>query len=109
MLQPKKISVVQETEWGTYFWQLPSGQYLGDGDGRFLTLMGKAHDIKKMQAMRDEAAALGYPDGEVKWEAGVWQATDSEHDDQMERLLDGKIPNPYGMDMIQEKQKRGQM
>ncbi len=107
MIKPKRVTVVQETEYGLYYWELPSGRRLSDGEGRFLCAEGKAHDVTIMKDMAIAAASYGYPDGKCVWVPGDRKVTDNMHDDQMERLLDGKIPDPYGIDMQNEIKKRG--
>lgn len=92
----KNAQVVVEDDFGVCVWRMPDGAYLGDGEGRFLSLQGKLHDpiieIKMSKAAQyylGEEAKLGGP----LWLPGSRQVTDNEADDQMERLLNGRIPD----------------
>ncbi len=93
----KNATVVQEDDFGVCLWRMPDGEYLGDGDGNFLSLQGRVYDVVVQEKMRK--AAVHYmgeeaSEGSFEWVAGARQISDSEHDDQMDRLLDGKIPDP---------------
>lgn len=74
-------------------WEMPDGRYIGNSDGEFMcaesfTLGDKAIEKK----MRDEARNYGFNEGRPIWQPGR-KVTHMEADDQMERLLDGKIPD----------------
>ena len=92
----KRASVVVEDEFGVCLWEMPGGLYLGDGEGHFLSAYGKVQDpiieqkmlVAAVAHMGDEAR-----EGKPFWMPGSRKVTDNEHDDQMERMLDGKIPD----------------
>lgn len=90
-----KLQVVKDRIYGLYYWQNPeTGAYLSDGDGRFLTLPGKEHDLAAMAKMAAVARELGFPEGKAVWRQGDRQITDAEYDLGMERVLDGKEFDP---------------
>jgi len=93
----KNIQVVTEDLYGVCLWQMSDGACLGDDEGRMLSLEGHMSDPKVEGRMRDSAvsylgseALLGKP----LWMSGSRKLTDNEHDDQMERMIDGYIPDP---------------
>lgn len=106
MDKKKKLQVVKDRIYGTYFWENPNGAYLSDGEGRFLTMQGPENDITCMAKMREVATALGFPDGKPVWKVGVRKVTDSEYDLMMERAESGLTPDPADeyLDAIEEYQ-----
>lgn len=80
-------------EWGLYFWQLPDGHLLKDGEGRMLNIPSVKGDIGQMAKLRQAAAHYGYPEGQPWFYAGVNRATDEEYDEQIDRLNQGLIPS----------------
>lgn len=80
-------------EWGLYFWQLPDGHLLKDGEGRMLNIPSVKGDIGQMAKLRKAAAHYGYPEGQPWFYAGVNRATDEEYQEQLDRLDQGLIPS----------------
>jgi hypothetical protein len=79
-------------EWGLYFWQLPDGHLLNDGNGNMLNIPSVKGDIGQMAKLRAAAASYGYPDGQPWFYAGANRATDEEYEEQVDRLKSGLIP-----------------
>jgi len=94
IVDSKKIWV-PESAFGVCIWIMPDGLPLSDGDG-VLSAEGMMHDpgVEKRVA---EAAKYwtGKEDGHIAWVPGARKVTNSEHDDQRERLLNGLTPDPY--------------
>lgn len=80
-------------EWGLYFWQLPDGHLLKDGEGNMLNIPSVKGDIGQMAKLRAAAAHYGYPDGKPWFYAGANRATDEEYEEQKSRLREGLIPS----------------
>lgn len=92
----KNVQVVEESIYGVCLWQMPDGSFLGDGDGNFLSVEGLMRDAILEEKMRKAAIHyLGVEGslGEPHWICGARKITSNERDDQMERLLDGHIPD----------------
>lgn len=91
-----KSFVVPESSYGVCVWKLPDGSYFGNGNGSYLSMEGVIGDFRVEHKMRN--AALWWMGdnfcGEPEWLHGARKVTDMEHDDQMERLVDGRIPDP---------------
>jgi hypothetical protein len=79
---------------GVLVWQLPSGGYLGDSDGNYLSIHANVLDIERymiqIAKMEEAARYYGYPDGKAVFLPGRGQVTDSEYEDQMEAMINGE-------------------
>lgn len=74
-------------------WEMPDGRYVGNADGEFLCAESYTINDKGVERkMRDAARNDGYDEGRPIWQPGR-KVSAMEADDQMERLLDGKIPD----------------
>lgn len=92
MLKPKRTLVDTETGWGICVWKLPGGGFLQNGDGEYLSAGPvKVGNLKVEQRMREAARQCGFAAGEPFWLPGFRKITQSEWEDQMERLMTGKI------------------
>lgn len=92
--KPKVTAIPKNVPFGLCLWELPSGSYLGNANGEFLSVGVNMNDIPEMQRrmrrLADEAAVLGYPDGKPVFRPGLQKVTQSEYEDQMAQLLDGE-------------------
>jgi hypothetical protein len=72
---------------------MPDGRYIGDSNGNFMCAESYTiNDPVTEKKMRDAARGYGFPEGRPVWMPGR-KVSAMEADDQMERLLDGKIPD----------------
>lgn len=92
-----RISAVPEHKYGVCVWELEddTGNFLRQGE-YYLSMEGKLGDLEV--ELRMKAAAKYHIGDKVELGRPVWlpggrKISDMEHDDQMERLLDGKIPD----------------
>ena len=90
-----KITPVEESSFGMYVWQLPSGEVLGDTEGNILNVPSEKYDLAKIKIIREAAAHYGYPEGEPRFLSGRRRVTDEEYDEQVERMKEGKTPDIY--------------
>lgn len=94
MLKPKRTIDEPNMNWGVCLWQLPNGKYIEDDSGNYLVCGPAALNNpiveKKMLAA---ARSCGVTEGRPFWLPGFRKVSDMEWDDQMERLLEGKIPD----------------
>lgn len=97
-----KHTIVDDAQHGVWVWELPSGRLLSDGDGNYLSMNGLKNDLRCMTRMRQAAASYGFPDGKPLFKAGKWKATQSEWEDQMERMINGEIADPYDPAIMDE-------
>lgn len=83
-----------DLKWGLVMWQLPNGKYIENANGEYLSagpcLLGNRQaEINITKAAR----SLGVKEGQPFWLPGFRKITQGEWEDQMQRLLDGKIPD----------------
>ncbi len=92
-----QLYVVKKPEFRRKFvciWQDETGKSLIDSDGRYLCAESLTKGDKVVESkMRKAASSYGITGGRPVWIEGS-KISDMEHDDQMERLLEGKIPDP---------------
>jgi hypothetical protein len=104
MLLMKRL-VVPESAYGVCVWEFPDGTCFGNDDG-LLSMEGLIGD-KRVEAKMQRAAEywLGDNDGKPKWVSGARKVSRSEWEDQNERFLDGKIPDP--VDQVRQLMQKG--
>lgn len=94
--------LVDETPYGVYMWQIPSGEFLSDGDGHFMlifTTRGNREDIQKLAAA---ARYYGYPEGKAVFQAGTRPVSDDEYDEQVMREKLGLVPDPLDVGALRD-------
>lgn len=96
------MKAVRDNDYGLYLWKLPNGKYLQNNEGEFLCLPSRYGDIKNMNQIGKDAKMYGYPEGRAEFIAGGRQVSHSEHDDQMERMLDGRLPDPFDVGALKD-------
>ena len=86
---------VPERAYGVCVWILPNGEPLSDGDG-VLCAEGYVGD-EKIEKMVTEAARYWTQsdEGYAAWVGGARKVSSDEREDQVERLVNGLMPDPY--------------
>jgi hypothetical protein len=97
-----KLSQVNETNLGVYIWQMPNGSFLVDEDMNFLSITAMRDDITAMARITEAAKNLGYGDGRPIFAEGRMKINDEEYEEQVQRLEDGEIPDPYDIGIYKE-------
>ena len=93
--QKKNIQAVDEGfEFGVYMWKFSDGSHLSDGDGNYLNIPGRRHDIAKMAKLQEAVRHYGIEDGSVVFLPGTTRVTDEEYAQDLERFAQGDTP--YG-------------
>jgi hypothetical protein len=90
-----RVQIVQETNIGVYVWQLPDGNFLTDDDANFLSIASRQGDKERIRRLQEAAAHHGYPDGFAVFYAGSRKISENEFWHQVERMMDGYVPDPY--------------
>ena len=93
---------------GIYLWQMPNGKYFGDGGGEFLMIESRNGDLAKMAAISKAARYYGCEGGRPIFISNARAVTQSEQEDQMERMLDGKTPDPYDLGALRDEVRAAQ-
>lgn len=96
LYKPKRVMEVDQEDlaFGICVWQFPDGSYLQNDQGDYFSAQGPVYDIVVEKKMRDSVKTMGITNGKPFWLPGMRKITNSEWEDQMERLQDGKIPDP---------------
>lgn len=92
--EPKTKIVHPNLPYGVLVWRLPDGRFLKNANGEYLSMEARKGDLNAVAKMRDAATYYGYPDGNTIFFPGRQKATQSEWEDAMEALIDGK-PIPF--------------
>ena len=97
-----KVSVVEESTYGTYVWEVESGSWIADDEGRYLSVQSEKNDRVKLEALKK--AAHGYlkdmgiePKGRPVFLSGHRKITDETYEDQKARQLAGLTPDPFDL------------
>lgn len=98
MLKP-----VRDNEYGVYLWKKADGKYFSNDSGEFLSIPARYGDLRMMKAIGDAARYYGvFEGGRAEFISGARQVSSNEYDDQMERMLDGKTPDPYDVGALRD-------
>lgn len=93
IMVPKKKTVHADTSFGVCVWQMPDGSYVKNEEGDYFCIQGSVGNLNLEKRMRDAVKHLGISTGKPAWFPGFRQITKSEWEDQMERFMDGKVPD----------------
>lgn len=96
------LRIAEDGEYGIYLWQFPDGKFFGNGQGDFLSIPARKGDLKAMTDIYHAAKHYGRPDGKAVFIPNARQVSKSEQEDQMERLMDGKTPDPYDVGALRD-------
>lgn len=88
------ISVVEESEYGTYVWKMDDGREVGDSDGRRMNIYAKKGDLKALKALHEVARSYGIEEGGPVFMSGKRPVTDEEYQEQLTRMKLGLTPDP---------------
>jgi hypothetical protein len=95
-MQNAKITHVPDTDIGLYLWEMPNGACIADDEGHFLNIPSRYGDPQRINQLREFVRGeLGIDDGQPVFYPDRRRVSDGEHDDQMERLLEGKVGDPF--------------
>lgn len=97
--------VIDEVPWGTYVYQCPDGEVLGDGDGNIMCILGFRNDKVKIQKMIDAAKYYGFTDGKVVFWSGQRPITDEEYEHQLARQAAGLVPDPLDIGALRDERR----
>jgi hypothetical protein len=101
-----KVTVIEDSAYGLYLWMKPDGQLLMDDDGNCLNIPAKKGDIMKMKRISDVAKVLGF-DGHPIFYSASRRVTDDEFWEQMNRMAEGYVPDPYDIGVAQDERRHG--
>lgn len=89
----KKISIVEETDYGLYIWEMPDGSIVSDDEKNYLNIPARRGDTEKIKAITDAVRSYGINEGRAIFLSGHRRVTDEEYEYQKQRLEWGLIPD----------------
>lgn len=94
LYKPKRtMENPENVKYGVCLWRLPDGGYIQNQDGDYLNSFGTLGDPIIEEKMKWAARQLGIKEGKAWWLPGFRRISQSEWEDQMERLQSGHIPD----------------
>jgi hypothetical protein len=97
-----KKKLIEEYNWGVYVWKTPDKKIVQNEDGQVLMVMSRKDDFVQMEKLRKAAKSYGVEEGSPLFMGGHRPITDEEHERQMDRLLNGLIPDDLDYAAITE-------
>lgn len=86
--------IEKQYDWGLYVYKKASGRWFTDGNGNVLNIPAMKGDLSKINELKNAAKYYGDPgDGECIFVPGLTRISDSEHSEQVDRMVNGLIPS----------------
>lgn len=101
-----RISAVSETNLGVYVWQLPDETFVADEFANVMSISAMRGDLSAIVKISNAARYYGFPEGEAVFLEGVRKINDEELQEQIQRMNDGLVPDPYDIGVYKEEMKR---
>lgn len=92
-----RVTEVEEYDYGVYVWEMPDGRIVANEEGEYMSIQAKRNDIKAIMALTKAAEYYGCSAGKPKFLQGRRKVSQSEYEDQMERMQEGQIPDPIDL------------
>jgi hypothetical protein len=86
----KATIIPKNLPWGVLLWQLPDGKLFCDQHGNYLSAECFKGDLAAVEKMRLAAAYYGAAQGQTIFMPGRRKISQSEWEDSMEEMIDGK-------------------
>lgn len=105
------MKIAEDGVYGLYLWRYDNGKFFGNGQGDFLSIPARKNDLKAMAEIAKAAKHYGATDGGPVFIPNARQISQSEQEDQMDRLMSGYTPDPYDVgalkDELEERKQNG--
>jgi hypothetical protein len=83
--------------YGVYVWQI-DGREVIDEDGNHLVAPARRGDMKAIHNLtRFVREQLGITEGGPKFKEGVRPVSQAEYEDQLDRMMNGEVADPYDL------------
>lgn len=100
-----RISMVSETNLGVYVWKLSDDTFVADENANVMSISAFRGDLKAISAIRKAANYYGFPEGEPVFLEGHRKISDEELQEQVYRMNQGLVPDPYEIGTYKEEMK----
>lgn len=95
---------IEETNMGIYLWEMPTGGYVADDEGNFLSIASMRDNPVRIKQLIDTVKSLGIEGGKPVFMSGVYKIDDEEYEYQKQRMQMGLTPDPLDWRAIQDEQ-----
>lgn len=102
-----RISSVSETNLGVYVWQLPDETFVADEEANVMSISAFRGDLAAISAIRKSASYYGFDEGCPVFLEGARKITDEELQEQIYRMNQGLVPDPYDIGVYKEEMRNG--
>lgn len=102
-----RISEVSETNLGVYVWKLPDDTFVADQDANVMSIAAFRGDLSAISKIRSAARHYGFEDGQPVFLEGARKITDDELQEQIYRMNQGLVPDPYDIGAYKEEMRFG--
>jgi hypothetical protein len=102
-----RISAISETNLGVYVWKLPDDTFVADEDANVMSISAFRGDLKAISALRKAANYYGFSEGEPVFLEGHRKISDEELQEQLYRMNQGLVPDPYDIGAYKEEMRFG--
>lgn len=102
-----RISEVSETNLGVYVWKLADDTFVADQDANVMSIAAFRGDLSAISKIRAAARHYGFEDGEAVFLEGARKITDEELQEQIYRMNQGLVPDPYDIGAYKEEMRFG--
>lgn len=97
-----RISSVSETNLGVYVWKLPNNTFVADENANVMSISAFRGDLSAISAITKAARHYGFPEGEPVFLEGHRKVSDEEFQEQVYRMSQGLVPDPYDIGVYKE-------
>lgn len=97
-----RVSAVSETNLGVYVWQLPDETFVSDDQANVMSISAFRGDLAAISAIRKAANYYGFDEGTPVFLEGARKITDEELQEQIYRMNQGLVPDPYDIGVYKE-------
>lgn len=104
-ITPVRRSIVHNPyaeQFGVYLWATEDDKLVCDEDGNYLSIPAVYGDGKRIATIAQAARECGIEGGGPIFFAGHRQVSDSEYENQMDRLMNGLIPDDHDLPAVIE-------
>lgn len=89
----RKITMIDESDYGLYLWQTSDGKLVCDTDANYLNIPARKGDREKIRLLELAAKDCGIEGGQAVFFSGNRRVTEEEYEYQKQRLEWGLVPD----------------
>lgn len=101
-----KLTAVSETNLGVYVWQLPDETFVADENANVMSITAMRGDLSAISKITAAAKHYGFEEGTAVFLEGARKITDDELQEQVYRMNQGLVPDPYDIGVYKEEMRR---